>query len=304
MDCSEGIMVEVNDHRLHARICGEGAPSVVIISGLGSPSAEWWYLQDDIAEQATVVTFDRAGYGLSDYGPLPRTNRRISEELFELLERAGISPPYLLIGHSAGGLMAQYFARMYPGLVGSMVLVDSLSPEAGRIRDLDAPEYQKRASIPAIMKELNRILELDDDQFVEIAPSIMGTRYENLTGPIKDLIVQQHLDRKMYRTMLHEMEVWEENISRVQELEPFPPIPLKVICRDSAVMIDEMMQMGIPEEEAIAAEGIWGEVNKNLAELSPRGDFLVAKGAGHEIHLCNPMYIVDAVSDLIKDLKA
>jgi pimeloyl-ACP methyl ester carboxylesterase len=304
MESLEGIMVEVNDHRLHVRIRGEGAPSVVIISGLGSPSAEWWYLQDDIAEQGTVVTFDRAGYGFSDYGPLPRTNRRISEELFELLERAGISPPYLLIGHSAGGLMAQYFARMYPGLVGAMVLVDSLSPEAGRIRDLDAPEYQKRASIPAIMKELKMILEMDDDQFVEIVPSIMGTRYDNLTGPVKDLIIQQHLDRKMYRTMLHEMEVWEHNLSHVNEEGPFPPVPLKVICRDTVVMIDEMMQMGIPEEEAGAAESLWAEINRNLAGLSPKGDFLVASGAGHEIHLSKPRYIVDAVSDLIEDLKA
>ena len=102
MESVEGIMVKVNDHHLHVRIRGEGAPSVVIISGLGSPSAEWWYLQDDIADRATVITFDRAGYGMSEEGPLPRTNRRIAEELFELLARTGVPEPYLLVGHSAG----------------------------------------------------------------------------------------------------------------------------------------------------------------------------------------------------------
>lgn len=304
MEISEGIMVKVNEHRLHARIRGEGAPSVIIISGLGSPSAEWWNLQDDIAEHATVVTFDRAGYGLSEEGPLPRTNRRISEELFELLERIEIPRPYVLIGHSAGGLMVQYFARMHPGMVGAMVLVDSLSQEAERLKDLNAPEYQKRASIPAIMKELNRLLELDDNQFVESVPSIMGTRYDSLTGPIKDLIVQQHLDRKMYRTILHEMEVWEQNLSQVDKEGPFPPVPMKVICRDSAVMIDEMVDMEIPEEEAREAESLWAEINRGLTKLSPRGDFLLAKGAGHEIHLSKPEFIIDAVAELIEDLKA
>ncbi len=83
---------------------------------------------DWLAESFRVVSYDRAGLGWSDLGPMPRTADRIVGELHSLLERAGISPPYVLVGHSFGGLTMPLFAARFPDEVAGMVLVDPVAP--------------------------------------------------------------------------------------------------------------------------------------------------------------------------------
>ena len=91
-------LVNVGTHRLHAHLMGEGSPPVVCDSGIGGRPEEWFPLQSRIARETLVVTYDRAGYGESEPGPLPRDSGREADELKALLEGAAITGPYILVG--------------------------------------------------------------------------------------------------------------------------------------------------------------------------------------------------------------
>jgi pimeloyl-ACP methyl ester carboxylesterase len=125
-----GRFVDLGTHRLHVLESGNGngGPTIVFESGLMSTVLSWTDLQEKLAESFRVVSYDRAGLGWSDLGPMPRTADRIVDELHLMLERAAIPAPYLLVGHSFGGLTMPVFAARYPGEVAGLVLVDPVAP--------------------------------------------------------------------------------------------------------------------------------------------------------------------------------
>lgn len=124
-----GRLVDLGSHRLHLVESGRGGPTVVLEAGLMSTVLSWTELHRALAESFRVVSYDRAGLGWSDLGPMPRTADRIVEELHTLLQREAIPPPYVLVGHSFGGLTMPLFAARFPGEVAGMVLVDPVVPE-------------------------------------------------------------------------------------------------------------------------------------------------------------------------------
>jgi pimeloyl-ACP methyl ester carboxylesterase len=123
-----GQLIDVGTHRLHLLDTGKGSPSIVFESGLMSTVLSWQGVQQELAAEFRVICYDRAGMGWSDVGPFPRTAGKIVDELHTLLERASIPPPYLLVGHSFGGLTMPLFAARYPSEVAGVVLVDPVAP--------------------------------------------------------------------------------------------------------------------------------------------------------------------------------
>ncbi len=123
-----GQMVDVGGYRLHIHCTGTGSPTVVIDAGWGAWSLEWSRVQAEVAKTTQVCTYDRAGMGYSEAGPLPRNAEQIAKELHTLLVQANIAGPYVLVGHSMGGLPVQVFTHEYPTQVAGVVLIDSMSP--------------------------------------------------------------------------------------------------------------------------------------------------------------------------------
>jgi len=123
-----GTLVDLGSHRLHLLEAGRGSPTILLEAGLMSTVLSWSELQRTLAGSFRVVSYDRAGLGWSELGPMPRTADRIVDELHTLLERAAIPPPYVLVGHSFGGLTMPLFAVRFPGEVAGMVLVDPVAP--------------------------------------------------------------------------------------------------------------------------------------------------------------------------------
>ena len=123
-----GRLIDLGTHRLHLVDEGQGSQTVVFESGLMSTVLSWQGIRSELATTFRVVTYDRAGMGWSDPGPLPRTADQIVDELHSLLERAAIPPRYILVGHSFGGLTMPLFAARYPSEVAGMVLVDPVVP--------------------------------------------------------------------------------------------------------------------------------------------------------------------------------
>jgi pimeloyl-ACP methyl ester carboxylesterase len=124
-----GQMVDVGDHRLHINCSGTGGPTVVIEAGLGDWSTSWGFVQSEVARSTRICTYDRAGMGWSEAGPLPRDAAQFAKELHALLQNANVQGPYVLVGHSLGGLIVRVFARDYASEVAGIVLVDSMNPK-------------------------------------------------------------------------------------------------------------------------------------------------------------------------------
>jgi pimeloyl-ACP methyl ester carboxylesterase len=116
--------VVVGGHSLNLLIGGQGSPAVVFEGGFGAGIASWSTVQKEVAAFARTVSYDRAGLGQSELGPKPRSAKQIATELHTALEKAGVKPPYMLVGHSFGGIYVRVFAAMYPKEVVGMVLLD------------------------------------------------------------------------------------------------------------------------------------------------------------------------------------
>ena len=124
-----GELVDVGGHSLHINCVGEGSPTVILESGSGATSVDWANIQPEVANTTRVCAYDRAGSGWSEPGPEPGDPQQIAGELHTLLGNAGIDGPYVLVGHSFGGLCVLMYDDLYPDEVEGMVLVDSSHPE-------------------------------------------------------------------------------------------------------------------------------------------------------------------------------
>jgi pimeloyl-ACP methyl ester carboxylesterase len=123
-----GRLVEIGGgQRLHIHAVGEGSPVVVLEAGIAATSLSWALVQPEVAKLTAVCSYDRAGLGWSDATNSPRTPSSLARELHALLEGARLPGPYVLVGHSFGGLVVQRFGALYPADVSGLVLVDPLA---------------------------------------------------------------------------------------------------------------------------------------------------------------------------------
>ena len=125
-----GQLIDVGDHQLFLSCTGSGEPTVILEPGLGETSAAWGLIAPTVAEHTRVCVYDRAGRGRSEPFPAPQDGDQIATDLHTLLNRAGITGPLVLAGHSLGGLYVLDYTARYPEQVAGMVLLDSTPPTA------------------------------------------------------------------------------------------------------------------------------------------------------------------------------
>src|SRR5262245_52289967 len=119
-----GLLVDIGGQHLHVNCTGSGSPTVWLENGTGAFSGIWSLVQSGVANFTRVCSYDRGGYAWSEPGMRPRTFDQLALELHSALDRLHISPPFLLVGQSYGGLVIRGFARRYPTEVAGMVMVD------------------------------------------------------------------------------------------------------------------------------------------------------------------------------------
>ena len=123
-----GQLVDVGGYRLHINCTGTGSPTVVVDAGQGDWSTSWGSVQQEVAKTTRICTYDRAGMGWSEAGPLPRDAAQFAKELHTLLQNANIPGPYVLVGHSLGGTSVRVFVHDYASEVAGVVLIESMNP--------------------------------------------------------------------------------------------------------------------------------------------------------------------------------
>lgn len=138
-----GGLVDVGGHRLRIERFGKGTPAVVFEAGLAQPRTTWGKVPNDVAAFTQAVIYDRAGLGESDEVNGRRTSKETVAELHAMLNAAGIEAPYVLVGHSFGGLNVRLFTSQFPDEVAGIVLVESSHEDEYTRLAILMPEQQR-----------------------------------------------------------------------------------------------------------------------------------------------------------------
>jgi pimeloyl-ACP methyl ester carboxylesterase len=153
-----GQLVDVGGHRLHLHCTGSGSPTVVLEPGAGMSSSTMGWIAPVVARDTRVCVYDRAGRGWSDSADTTQDATQIATDLHTLLQRANVPGPYVLAGHSFGGLYALTYAAQYPAEVAGMVLIDSTAPESAPTPPTSAAgSYDPRVRISALLSSTARL---------------------------------------------------------------------------------------------------------------------------------------------------
>jgi pimeloyl-ACP methyl ester carboxylesterase len=275
-DRPPGDKFSVGTHHLHLYCRGEGQPTVVIDAGLGGYSLEWLALQERIAKQTRVCVYDRAGYGWSDPGPTPRLSSRIAYELDRLLEKAKIFGPYVLVGHSFGGLNVRNFANRRMEEVAGIILVDA-SHEAQFER------LEKNST--------KSVLPTRASFYLPHLPIP-----ENLPTKIKPLARRFAVTRNSYSTVRNEL-TWMRQSAMETEKNKLPyDFPVVILSRGK--------QENPHTPEGDIKESIWQELQQDLLKLGANSRRIIARQAGHHIHLDQPETILHALESIISQARS
>lgn len=124
-------------------VAGAGAPAIVLLNGAGGPLEGWVRVFASLEAASTVVAYNRLGIGQSSKPSEPQTGESVVSMLHALLQGLGVRPPYILVGHSLGGLFVNLFARTYPTEVAGVVFLDSAAPEDSTLIDEHGTEVQR-----------------------------------------------------------------------------------------------------------------------------------------------------------------
>jgi predicted alpha/beta hydrolase family esterase len=173
------MFVPISDCKLFAKLVGEnnGKPTIVMDAGYGDYSKAWDSVISEISLLSDVLIYDRAGLGKSESSSNPRTSREMVKELNELLNEAKIKPPYILVGHSFGGVNTRLYATEYHNEVCGLILIDS------------TPEDYRERFLPTMPKEFQQaynkqfVYEGNYDEFMESLKQLKESR-RNLDVPL------------------------------------------------------------------------------------------------------------------------
>ncbi len=124
-----GKLVDLGGRKLHLYCTGAGSPTVIAENGSSGFSIDWYLVQSQVSTFTRMCSYDRAGFAWSDRGPVINTVEQTMDDLHLLLRTAEIAPPYILVGHSIGGMLVRAYQRRYPEEVVGMVLVDATPEE-------------------------------------------------------------------------------------------------------------------------------------------------------------------------------
>lgn len=259
--------VDVGGYKLTLLTQGQGTPTVVIEPGMGLAaveSDEWAAVCEEIAKTNRVCLYDRAGLGTSDPAPTrPRTSQDIARDLHALLINAKVPGPYVLVGHSIGGLNVRIFADLYPDEVAGVVLVDATHPDQ---------ESQWLASLPA--------------ESPEELPALKKSR-EFLTSRL-----ERGSDNPDSMDVVTSRE-------QVRSTGTLGDKPLAVLTHSP----DWKMVPDLPDAILKPLEQISQDLQASLPALSTDSSHKVAKKAGHAIHLDEPSLVIEAIREVLEKAK-
>jgi pimeloyl-ACP methyl ester carboxylesterase len=288
-----GRLVNVGGRRFHIQVHGEGNPVVVLESGIAASSINWSMVQERVARFTTVLSYDRAGFGWSDAASGRATASESASELAGLLETIGLGGPYVLVGHSYGGLIVRLFQGEYPDRVAGLVLVDPVvrgewrNPTEDKRRMLArGVSLSRRGALLARLGIVRAALWLlmhgskrIPQWLARVSAGSGASVTDRLVGEVRKMpkehwpaIAWQWSRAQSFAAMASNLESLPASARQLDETATLGDLPLIVLSAGK----------GVPEHTADA-------------RLSSRGEARVVPDAGHWIQLDAPDAVVAAI---------
>lgn len=290
-----GQRLDLGGYHLHVYQAGSGQPSVIFEAGLGSSLLMWTHIQQAVAQHTHTLSYDRAGMGWSDNHNAPRTPEQITHELNQLLTLTKLTPPYILVGHSLGGLMVRAFAQQHPEKVKALVLVDS-SYE----RQFETIKYS------GILQSVS-LFSMRVSAFLARFARFRRMVGEKSVEPLQAFFPQETLAQMSYTAGLQQ-----SFKSMVQQMKDFPAyfgpnhripdqfgdLPLRVLAAAESVL----HQPAIGGVNPADVNALHLQNQQRMAQMSTNGQYIAVPGATHLSIVANPVhaqYVTEAILQLL-----
>jgi pimeloyl-ACP methyl ester carboxylesterase len=300
-----GRMIDIGGAHLHLLATGASGPPVIFESGISATCLNWVQIQTEVERFAQAYTYDRASLGWSDAVDTPRTTSRIVNELRALLQAAGISPPYILVGHSFGGMLVGAYAARYPDDVGGLVLVDPLS--AGDWLNVsEAPARMLRLGVK--LSKRGAVLARIGVVRAALALLMAGRR----RGPQWIAKLSSGRGESVITRLVAEVrkmppETWPMVRAHWCLQKSFNGIAgyLESLPASAAEAVALGQPRTIPVTVLSGANATPAELEERevLARRSPRGRHIIARKSGHWIQLDEPDVVLAAIREMVDLLK-
>jgi len=284
--------------RLYLLEQGSGGPTVIFEAGIGATNLNWRHIQKTVARFTGTASYDRSGLGFSSRCRTARTPGNIAAELHNLLEQAGIKPPYVLVGHSFGGLVMRRFALHYPEEVSGVVLVDPMRCEEWPPLDptkqsqIDLGRRLIRYAQPIAVCGLTRLAvtslfrrskKLRGDL---AGATVSGGRHviERITNEVGKMprevwpVVAAHWSRpSFYAGMRSHIESIPDTVREMHDADPIRDIPVTVLT---------------PGGSKPLSDQCLSRIGDNVRQV-------IAPASEHWIHLDEPDLVIDSIQAMV-----
>jgi pimeloyl-ACP methyl ester carboxylesterase len=280
-----GQLVDVGGYRLHLYCTGttiKGSPTVILEQGGGGMALAWFLVQPEVAKTTRVCAYDRAGLGWSEPGPQPRNGQAIARDLHTLLNTADIPGPYVLAGHSYGGLFVRAYAVQYPSDVAGLVLLDAAhadqwtrTPQGQATYKSDSQNYE-RARYGARLG-LFRLVSLP------------------FATPPPALSAQQQAE---YRALTDPTQYWDSVEAESRAIGETMALVHDARLGDLPVMV---VTAG---NNLTNLEGQWAIYQRELAALSTNSAHVVVESADHASLWADPKYAPASAAAILQVVEA
>jgi pimeloyl-ACP methyl ester carboxylesterase len=294
-----GQLVDIGGRRINLHCTGDvSGPTVILMAGLFSWSVVWYKTQPSIAQKARVCGFDRAGYGFSDPGPRPQILSEVVDDLHAALSAGLIPGPYVLVGHSLGGLEARLYAQRWPKEVAGMVLVDS-SPAGEGLIDEDQPGFDEMAGRESYAADMlhcaflaaNGPLDPSSSEYKGCSTSLPSDTPAAFRAISPQFFTAYYFADKV--SLMSSVYTHRYDSADHQRLGA---MPLVVLSADYS-WGKAGTPVGIWYHHSYSK--VWNARHEALAHLSNRGVHRIIYGSPHEIQLDRPQAVIDAVDEVL-----
>jgi pimeloyl-ACP methyl ester carboxylesterase len=272
-----GRLVDVTGHKMHIYCTGpeSASPTVIVDGGLSSVVPFYAWLQKDLERQTRICTYDRAGLGWSESASTPREAKQIASELHTLLSSANVRGPFVLAGHSLGGLVVLRYTHDYPEDVAGLALLDSSHPDQYSLStdslqsEKNSIAFYKRARIGAALGIL-----------YVYNPLLSSSWYKELPLDAQEQLKYFSRQSSMYKTTIGELEGFRPSFAQAAEVKTLGDLPLVVVTAGKQYLGDSKSSPEDKEKWARRAAG-WDNLQEQFATLSTHGRHVSIPTADH-----------------------